>query len=41
MGPVTQTLVNILRHQVETHGTVVWFDPEGTYLDAIPSLSQE
>ncbi len=41
MGPVTQTLVNILRHQVETHGTVVWFDLKGTYLDATHSLAQQ
>ena len=25
---VTETLLHLLREQVQTHGTVVWYDPE-------------
>ena len=41
MGLVTDALVELLRKQVETHSTVVWFDPEGTYLDVAHSLTPE
>lgn len=41
MTLVTGTLLNMLRKQVEAHGTVVWFDPEEAYLELARSLEPE
>ena len=41
MALVTETLLNLLRKQVETRGTVVWFDPEEAYLELARSLTPE
>ncbi|HEC36334.1 MAG TPA: PglZ domain-containing protein [Anaerolineae bacterium] len=41
MALITETLLDLLRRQVETRGTVVWFDPEKTYLDLARSLEPE
>jgi len=41
MGLVTETLIDLLRKQVEAQGTVVWFDPEHVYLDLAQSLTPE
>ncbi|MBC7250399.1 MAG: PglZ domain-containing protein [Anaerolineae bacterium] len=41
MGLVTDTLLALLRKQVEAHGTVVWFDPEKAYLELAQSLTPE
>lgn len=41
MGLVTEALIDLLRKQVEAHGTVVWFDPEQSYPDLVQSLTAE
>ena len=41
MGLITETLTNLLGRQVEVHGTVVWYDPEGAYLKVAGSLKPE
>ena len=41
MPLVTEALLNLLRAQVEAHGTVVWFDPEQMHLDMARSLAPE
>jgi len=41
MGFVTDTLIDLLRSQVEAHGTVVWYDPEKAYSEVAQSLSPE
>lgn len=41
MALVTETLLNLLRKQVETHGAVVWFDPEKAYPELAWSLTPE
>jgi len=41
MGLVTETLFDLLRKQVETHCTVVWYDPEHAYLDLASWLTPE
>lgn len=41
MALVTETLLDLLRRQIETHGTVVWYDPGHAYLDLAPSLAPE
>lgn len=41
MGLVTDTLLELLRKQIEAHGTVVWYDPERAYLNVARSLSPE
>ncbi len=41
MPLVTETLLDLLRKQVETHGTVVWYDPEKVYLDPARSLAPD
>lgn len=41
MALVTDTLIAVLRKQVEAHGTVAWFDPERVYKDVAQSLEPE
>ena len=41
MAPVTETLLDLLCKQVETHCTVVWYGPEQAYLDLAQSLVPE
>lgn len=41
MGLVTDALVDLLRKQIGTHCTLVWYDPERAYLDLAPSLTPE
>jgi hypothetical protein len=41
MAQVTETLLDLLRKQIETHGAVVWYDPEEAYLDLAWSLEPE
>lgn len=41
MGLVTDALVDLLRKQIGTHCTLVWYDPERAYLDLAPSLMPE
>jgi len=41
MGLVTETLLDLLRKQLEAHCTVVWFDPENAYRDVARSLTPE
>jgi len=41
MGFVADTLIDLLRSQVEAHGTVVWYDPEKAYSEVAQSLSPE
>jgi hypothetical protein len=41
MPLVTEALLNLLRQQVEDHGTVVWFDPERWYLDLARTLEPD
>lgn len=41
MALVTQTLLDLVRRQVEAHGTVVWFDPQGVYSEAVSTLAAE
>ena len=41
MALVTETLLDLIRKQVEAHSTVVWFDPEQAYLDLARSLEPE
>lgn len=41
MALLTKALIDLLHKQVETHGTVVWFDPEKAYLDLARSLAPE
>lgn len=41
MALVTDTLIDALRRQIKAHGTVVWYDPECAYLDAVRSLAPE
>jgi hypothetical protein len=37
-GLVTEHLFGLVRKQVEDHGLVVWYDPDGVYSDAAASL---
>ena len=41
MALVTETLLALIRKQVETHSTAVWFDPDKAYLDLAQSLTPE
>lgn len=41
MAPVTEFLLEMLRKQVEAHGTVVWYDPKGAYKSLAESLLPE
>ena len=41
MGLVTDALVDLLRKQIGTHCTLVWYDPERAYLDLASSLTPE
>lgn len=41
MAPVTEFLLEMLRKQVEAHGTVVWYDPERAYQGLAESLLPE
>jgi len=41
MPLVTEALLNLLRKQVEDHSTVVWFDPEKSYLDLARTLEPD
>ena len=41
MALVTKALLNLLRKQVEDHSTVVWFDPEKSYLDLVRTLEPD
>ncbi len=38
---VTNTLIDLLRRHIETHGTVVWYDPEQHYADLAQQLTAE
>lgn len=38
MGLVTEALFDLLRRQIELHGTVVWYDPQHSYLDVARRL---
>lgn len=37
-GLVTEYLLGLVRKQVEDHGLVVWYDPDGVYADAVEAL---
>ena len=41
MALVTEALLNLLCRQIEARGTVVWFDPEQTYLELAQSLESK
>ncbi len=41
MAVVTDALVSLLRKQVDSHQTVIWFDPEKVYLGLAESLTAE
>lgn len=41
MGLVTETLIGLIRKQVEEYGTVVWYDPEEAYPEVVSSLDSE
>jgi len=41
MALVTETLLNLLRKQVQAHGTVVWYDADRAYLELARSLEAE
>lgn len=41
MGLVTEIIIALLREQVRTHGTLVWYDPEGAYTDLAAALTSE
>ena len=41
MPIVTDVLIAQLRRQVETHGTVIWFDPHGMYASLAEQLGPE
>ena len=41
MSLVTDTLLYLVRKQVQAHGTVVWYDPEKAYLTLAKSLTSE
>jgi len=38
MALVTKTLLDLVRNQIETHGTVVWYDPERAYVEWFDAL---
>lgn len=38
MAQVSDTLLHLIRKQIETHGVVVWYDPERGYFDLASSL---
>ncbi len=40
MGIVTEHLIQRIYRQVEKHGIVVWFDPDGTYTDVVERLKK-
>lgn len=40
MGIITEHLIRRISHQVEKHGIVVWFDPDGTYTDVVERLAE-
>ena len=37
-GLVTEHLLSLVRKQVEDHGLVVWYDPDGVYSEAVRAL---
>jgi len=39
MGKITEELLSLVRRQVDDHGIVVWYDPEGHYRDVVDRLS--
>ena len=39
MGAVTETAIKLVRKQITDRGTVVWYDPDKLYEDAVRSLS--
>jgi len=41
MALVTETLLDLIRRQIEAHSTVVWFDPEKSYLDLARTLEPD
>jgi len=41
MGLVTEALLDLLRKQIEAHGTLVWYDPERAYSGVVLSLTPE
>ena len=41
MGKVTEYLQEVVRKQIDEHGIVIWYDPEGDYRDVVPSLQLE
>jgi len=38
-GLVTEHLISLIRKQVEEHGLVVWYDPDGLYAEVTESLA--
>jgi len=41
MELVTEALLNLLRRQLESHCTLVWYDPKGVYRDMAQTLQPE
>ena len=41
MAIVTETLLNLIRTQIKTRGTVVWYDAEGWYADLAAQLQPQ
>jgi hypothetical protein len=39
IGTVTEHLIGLIAKQVKDNGLVVWYDPDGVYADALPSLN--
>jgi hypothetical protein len=41
MSLVTETLLNLLRRQIDLHGVVVWYDPEQAYTGFVADLKAD
>ena len=41
MASVARRLIELLKRQIETHCTAVWYDPEQAYRDVASSLTPE
>ena len=41
MGIVTEHLIQLIVHQVDVHGLVIWYDPEQAYADVAAELTLE
>ena len=39
LGIVTEHLLSLIAKQVSDNGLVVWYDPDGAYAAALPSLN--